>query len=118
MVGLQRTQADLDREFDAQLAYAEQLQAHSHRPHVRVGKVTFAVAGMLRVEAVRNQERNRLAEQFLAGEAEELLGLRVDEHDLAALVDDDHGVWCRFEQGPEFVTIPLCVVGHRYSPSA
>ena len=49
-------------------------------------------------EALRDDVRDRLAEELVAAVAELLLGLDVEQHDLAGLVDDDHRVGRRLEQ--------------------
>ena len=52
-------------------------------------------------EALRKQALHRLAEELLAGEAEEPLGLGVDEGDAPVRIDDHDGVGGRFEEGTE-----------------
>ena len=49
-------------------------------------------------EAVGDDVGHRLAEQLVAAVAELLLGLHVEQHDVARLVDHDHGVRRRFQQ--------------------
>ena len=49
-------------------------------------------------EALRDDVRDLLAEELVAAVAELLLGLDVEQDDLAGLVDDDHRVRRRLEQ--------------------
>ncbi len=53
--------------------------------------------------AVRQEQLDFLAEQVGAREAEELLGLGVDENDVSLAVDDDDRVGSGLEQAPEFL---------------
>src|SRR5260370_29563258 len=58
---------------------------------------------MLVAKPRRNQQRGRVAEQFVAGVAEEVCGLRIDQRDAAVATDDHHRVRRRFEQTAELV---------------
>src|SRR5260370_26021305 len=97
MFRLKRTQADFDRKLGPVFAQTEQLEAGAHRPHARLGKEVRAVAWMLVTNALRNEHFHSLSEQFLSPVSKELLGLGVDDDDVAVAVDDDDGVRRRFE---------------------
>ena len=98
VIGLDRAQANLDREFAAVFAQAIELQAHAHRTHLGVGEVLAALLRMLAAKARRHQHLDRVAEQLGAGVTEELFGLRVDQHHAAVVADQDHRVGRGFEQ--------------------
>ena len=52
-------------------------------------------------KAVWYQDLDFLADEFLAVEAEEFFRLRIDQNDLALLIDNDHRVWSGFQQIPK-----------------
>src|SRR5438270_14077168 len=56
---------------------------------------------MLSAKAVWYQDLDFLADEFLAVEAEEFFRLRIDQNDLALLIDNDHRVWSGFQQIPK-----------------
>jgi hypothetical protein len=97
---LERAQADLDRELAPVATPPDQPRPGAHRPHARVGEVAFAPARVHLAEALRDEELDGPADQLRARVAEEPLGLLVDEHDLAAPIDDDDRVGRRLEQLP------------------
>ncbi len=99
--GVQRAQADLDRELAAVAAQAVQLQARSHGAGPAVDEVAVPEVRVVSAEPFRYEHLDGSSQQVLPDVPEEGLGLCVDELDHAALVDDDHRVRCRLEQGPE-----------------
>src|SRR5258705_523878 len=102
LLGLQRAEADLDRKFGSVLALPEKLDADTHRSHLRRSKELIAVRWVLRTEARRQEQLDLLTKHLGPRVAKELLGLRIDEHDIAGLVHDDDRIWSCFEQVPEF----------------
>ncbi len=99
--GLQRAQADLDRELAAVAAQAVQLQARAHGAGPAVDDVAVPEVGVVPAEPFRDEHLDRSSQQVLPGVSEEGLGLRVDELDRARLVDDHHRVGRRLQQRPE-----------------
>ena len=67
-------------------------------------------------EADRDDVGDLLSEQFVAAVAELLLGLKVEENDLAVLVDHDHRVRRRFEEAAvatlHLRQMFLCLLAH------
>ena len=63
-------------------------------------------------KSFRNDIGDTLAKQLVAGVAEALFRLQVQNNDFAALVDDDHGVRRRFEQ---FAVAAIMFAGPRLS---
>src|SRR6185436_11762927 len=53
---------------------------------------------MPRAMALGDQDLDLLPEQLLTRIAKDLLDLRIDKFDLSLFVNNDHGVWRRFEQ--------------------
>ena len=98
VVGLERTQADLDRKLGAVLATASQLQPRTHRPHAGICEVVDAVLRMATSKPFGDEDLHVLAEKLGTCVAEEPLGLRVDANDLALAVDDDDRIGCGFEE--------------------
>src|SRR5215831_10327935 len=94
LFGVQRAEADFDREFAPVLAESNQVEPASHE------RVFLA-------EALRDQYFGRLAEQLRARVTEELLGLGVDEDNLPLLVHDHDGIRRELKQVPEFL-LGLC----------
>ena len=64
VVGLDRAEADLDRQLAAVLAEHEQLTAAAHRPGRRVGGKRRALPHMGGAEPLRQQPFHRLADQL------------------------------------------------------
>ena len=64
---------------------------------------------MMAPETLRDQHFDRLIDEIFSQKAEELFGLSVDEDDLAAVVDHDHGARGRFDDQAEalFGAFPL-----------
>ena len=94
LFGLQRAQADLNRELAPIFAQTKELDARAHGAHPGISKKTGAVAGVLPPEALGNQNLNRLIQQLLPFIAKQLLGLCVHQDDLALLIDNDHRIRC------------------------
>ena len=78
-------------------------------PDARPGNVAHAVSGMLPAKTFRHEHFHRLAEQFLAGKTEQFLRLRVDQDDVAVLVDDHHGVGGRLHQAAKLLLGPFAL---------
>ncbi len=87
-VGLERPEADFDRKLGAVLAPTLELEPGAHLAHARRGPIPRAVRHVLGPSALREQGFDGLSLELLPFVAEELFGLRIDEHDLAAGVDD------------------------------
>jgi hypothetical protein len=98
LLGLERAQADLDRELAAVTAEPEELQARAHAARVGRSRVPASVDLVLTAVARGDELLDRLPDELAARVAEERFGLRVDDRDAAALVHDDDGVGRRLEQ--------------------
>src|SRR5439155_12200546 len=105
----QGAETDFHREFASILAQSVQLQTRPHGTRARSAEKAGAVAGMLAAKTLRDQNLDFLAEELLAGITEQLLGLRVHEHDAAITIDNDDGVGRGFQQTLEFLFRPLAV---------
>ncbi len=81
----------------------EELQPRAHGANLRVGEELRAMAGMLLAKSLRDQKLHRLLEKLAARVAEDLFGLRVDQNDVALLIDDQHGVWRGLQKALEFL---------------
>ena len=103
LFGLQRAQTDLHRKLEAVLAQSIQLQPGAHRAKPGLGEVLRAVSGMLAAKPQRQQHFHRPLEQLRARVAEQPLGLRIDQHNVAFVIHDHFGVRRRLEQPPEFL---------------
>ena len=103
LVGLQRTEADLDRELAAVLAQPVELELATHRSRDGVADIALDVVAMLPAQPLGDQLGDVLADELLAAIAEHALGLRVDELDVTMAVDDHHGVRRRLEQPAELL---------------
>ena len=99
--GLQRTETDFDRELSTVLAQPVQFQPRTHRPHLTIVGIAVPMLGMMRTETTRDQQLDRLTQQFLTLITEQSLGLRIDQLDDARVVNDDHRVRRRLQQPPE-----------------
>ncbi len=95
---LQRAQHDLDRKFAAILAARRKLDAGADLLRQRLGPRARAVGDQPLGEAFRDDVGDLLAEEFVAGIAELLLGLEIEEDDLAILVHHHHRVRRRFQE--------------------
>lgn len=59
------------------------------------------MAGVRAAKALRHENFNRLAQQFLAFVAEECFGLGIDQYDASLPVDDDYRIRRGLEQAFE-----------------
>ena len=119
VVGLQRTERDLDRELGAVLAPREEIQLRPHRPDVRLAQEPGAVVAVLLQEARGDQDLDRPADDLLPAIAEQHLDLRVHQDDDAVAVDHDHRVGGSLEQPAEVGRGPCTfVVRHHLRPHA
>jgi hypothetical protein len=84
----------------------------AHRPRMRFGEVTGAVIGVTAPVAVRHEHLDELAPQLLAPIAEQPPGLRVDEHDQPARIDDHQRVQSGLQQPLKRTFRPTRTVAH------
>src|ERR1700756_1203593 len=84
----ERAQSDFNGKLSAILAAAVKVQVGSHSAGPWCVSIILAMPGVFPVEAVRNEDFDRLAEQFFPRIAEQLFRLRICEHDAALFVDD------------------------------
>ena len=98
---MERGEADLGRELAAVLAPAGEVQADTHRTRPRIGDVAGAMPPGGVAHALGEQELDGLVQQLVAAVPEELLGLRVDEHDPPLTIHPDDGVGSGIEQVAE-----------------
>ena len=89
---LQRTQHDLDRKFAAVLAQGVELDPGADPLRQRVFGGAQIVGHQPFRKPFRNDVGDFLAQQFVAAVTELLLGLDVEQHDLAALVHHHHRI--------------------------
>ena len=101
--GLERAQADLDRELRAVGPSPHERDARSHRTRARVGAVPRAVGAVYLAEPGRQQFLDESTEQLVAPVAEEHLGLAVHHQDRAVLVRADDAVRRRLDERPRDV---------------
>ena len=99
-------EADLDRELGAVLAHREQLDAGAHRPGSRLGEVVGPMLWVGLAEAPWDEQLDQLADQLLPPVAEELLGLAVDEDDLAVAIDPHDRVGHQLQELLEVEPVP------------
>src|SRR5205807_1861665 len=100
---LERAETDLHRELRAVPTQPEELEAGTHRAHSRIGEEPGAVLRMLAAEALGQHHLDLFPQELRARVAEELLGLRIHQDDVAVAVHDDDGVWGGFQQPLEFL---------------
>ena len=98
LFGLNRAEADLDRELAAVAAQTEELQPGPHRPYPRIGEEPTSMASVSTPEAVGHQCLDWHAQEVLARVLEEPLCLSVDNDDRAFAIDDDDRIWRGFEE--------------------
>ena len=103
VLGLERTQGDVDRKLGPVLAPARELEPGAHGARARVGEVAVALLDVVLLEPLREQLLDLAAEQLVSAVAEELLGLGVDELDCPLLVDDHDCVRGGVEQRREAI---------------
>ena len=95
---LHRTEADVERHFDAVFPDTVEIPLGTHRSDVRCPRELFPRRSVSAPYSVRDEQLNTLAEELGGSVAEQLLGLRVGEHDPPVSVDGDHRVRCVLEQ--------------------
>ena len=83
LVGLDGVEADLDRDLGSVLAQAEEVTPDAHRSGLGIAEEVGPEAGVLAAELRRDQHLDALVQQLAAAVPEQLLGLGVDEDDLA-----------------------------------
>ncbi len=98
LVAFERTEHDLDRKFAAVAASPVQLDAGADLLGKRVLGRSQVVGDQPLRKAFGNDVRDLLPEQFIAPVAELFFGLKVEQNDLAGLIDDHHGVRRGFHQ--------------------
>ena len=115
LAGLERAETDLDGKFTAVLAPAIEIEARAHRTHARLVEEGVALGGVAGAKTVGDEHLHLVAQKFLPRVAEELFRLRVDQDDLAVVVDDHHRVGRRLEQAAKFFLGAAAVgdVAHR-----
>ena len=101
LVGLDRAQGDLDGELGAVLAQPVELEVAAHRPGRGLAQIPLDVVAMLGARALGDELGDPLADELGAAIAEQPLGLRVDERDVAVTVDDHHRVGGGLQQRAE-----------------
>ena len=85
-----RLEHDVDGDFRAVFAQAEEIHGRAHLPRAGMRAVIFAMAGMDAAEARRYQHFYRLADQLLARVTEQLLGARIGgAHHAVSVGDED-----------------------------
>jgi hypothetical protein len=89
VAGVDRAQADLDRELGAVAAATVQVEGDAHRPDLRGLHVLLAVADVGGAQGRGHQHLDRLTDELVAGVAEQALGLQVGVGDRAVLQDRD-----------------------------
>ena len=114
LFGLNRTEADLDRELAAVAAQTEELQPGPHRPYPRIGEEPPSMANVSTPKALGHQCLDWHTQEVLARELEEPLCLRVEDDYLAFAIDDDDRVGCCFEETskPRFDFLPCSGVSN------
>jgi hypothetical protein len=97
LVGLDRIEADLDREFAAVLAQTEEVAAGVHRSRARIAEKCAAPRRIAVAEPLRRQHFDGLAEQLGARITEHALRLRIDHFDAAGRIDHHHRIGRRLD---------------------
>src|SRR5438552_2145856 len=114
-LGLEGTQADLDRELGAVRTQPIELEVRTHGTDSRIGEVARTVRGMPATETLGDENLDRPAHQLGSWMAEQLLRLRVDENDVAVPVDDHDSVGGCLEESAE---LRLDVLAFRDVPNS
>ena len=95
---LERAEHDLDRELAAVPALGDELDPGADLLGQGVGRRAQVVGDDPLGEAFRDDVGDRLADELVTAVAELLLGLDVEQHDLAMPVHHHHRIGGRFEQ--------------------
>ena len=98
---LHRAEADFDRKFRVVLASRDKVESGTHRAQTGVFSEGGAILDVLLAKPLRQKHLDGLAEHLFPGIAEHGLCLAVDDRDLAVVVNDDHRVGRRLQNGPE-----------------
>src|ERR1051326_1162373 len=98
LIGVERTETDLDRELRAVALAPGERTSRAHRARARIGEIRTAIVDVRFAKSFRHEPFERRADQLFARVSEHPLRLRVDDDDFAGAVDDDDAVWRRFEQ--------------------
>src|SRR3546814_9860487 len=101
LVGLHRAEADGDGKLAAVGAAAGKLEVLAHRAHTWRDEEVTSVADVKRLQRLRHQHLDRLPDELVAGIAEQMLSLRIDQNDASLTVGDHDAVGSGFEQGAE-----------------
>ena len=91
-LGVDRAQADLDRELLAAGAHAVQLAALAHRPHARRTEEAEPMAQVHMLQPLRQQQLDGCADHRRRLVAEQAARLRVEQHDATGAIDDHDGI--------------------------
>src|SRR5579859_1865674 len=105
LLGLERIQPDLDRNFGAVFPKTEEFSAGPHRTGVGISKEGAPMVGMGAAKPLGNELLDGFPEELRSHISEELLSLGVDKNDPPQVIHHDHGVWGGFDgQTEEFVS--------------
>ncbi len=117
--GPQRSDGYFRRELGSVLASPAQIQVSSNPALVRIRCVARSLICMTSTRVPGHQHLDALPEQLDALVAEELLGLSIDEHDRALLVDYDHRVGCGLQEALDAIQRVLAIrnVTDHHQPS-
>jgi hypothetical protein len=97
LLGLDRTQADFHRKFGSIPTQSVKFEAGTHGSRARMREEAFAVGRMLCAIALRHQHLHKFPQQILTLVTEELLSLRINQHNVALATHDDHRVRGRLQ---------------------
>ncbi len=103
----QGRQTDLHRQRAAVTVKTEQLAVAAHPSRLGMFRIALSQASVRVAQCLRQQQLDRLAEQFLARVTEQQLGLPIDHHDAALRVDQDEGIGRGFHDVAEALVVPL-----------
>ena len=95
LVRLDGIEPDLHGDLGPVLPQAEEVAPDPHRSGLWIAKEVRSEAGVLPTELRRDQHLDVLVQKLATAVTEQLLGLGVDEDDLALVVDHDHGARAR-----------------------
>ncbi len=103
----QGRQTDLHRQRAAVTVKTEQLAVAAHPSRLGMFRIALPQPSVRIAQRLRQQQLDRLAEQFLARVTEQQLGLPIDHHDAALRVDQDEGIGRGFHDVAEALVVPL-----------
>jgi hypothetical protein len=96
LVGVQGSETDLDRELGAIAAAPGHRHVRPYSQDLRPGQIVVTVLDVPLAQLLRDEKRDeqldRLAEEFVAGISEKLFSLLIDQRDAAVGIHDDHCV--------------------------